>query len=111
MRFAPKLLKPNSSALRHSPRPSCPRQSCPVIPELALFRENFIADAKPRLLAQLIGGLSRNQPLPERKQDNIGVTFEVERPHDVILVEHHCLFADIKNAADFFHGASLREQL
>jgi hypothetical protein len=108
---APKRFKPTQVCRQRT------AQGPPVPDRVALdsqgraIQVDSIADARARLLAQLIGGLRENQPLPEREQDNVGITFEVERSHDVILVEHHCLFADIKNAANLFHGPALREQL
>ena len=47
----------------------------------------------------------------EGEQDHVRVTLQVERMHDVVLVKHDSLLADLENIRDFFHGATFGKQL
>jgi hypothetical protein len=47
----------------------------------------------------------------EGEQDQVRVTFQVEQLHDVVLVKHDRLLADLENIRDFFHGTTFGKQL
>ena len=47
----------------------------------------------------------------ESEQNQLRVIFQVERVHDVVLVEHDSFLADLENTGHLFHGTTFRQQL
>jgi hypothetical protein len=56
-------------------------------------------------------GIDCDQAVLQRKQNQIRVAFQLERHHDMVLVELHGFFAQVENRRNFFHGPSRGKQL
>ena len=54
---------------------------------------------------------NRDQAVLEGKQHQLGIALQIERLHDVVLVEFDRLWAQVQLIGDLLHGIALREQL
>ena len=55
--------------------------------------------------------INNDQPTLHPKQDQIGVALDIERIHDMVLVEFHGFFAQAEDRSDFFYWPTFSEQL
>lgn len=53
----------------------------------------------------------RDQVVLEGKQHQLGIALQIERLHDVVLVEFDSLLAQVQLIGDLLDGIALREQL